>query len=342
MRAHVRPVARICHYCQSIVSRLQEAVERNDPDELLRIVDGLCSSRDWADLELLDRLCIDAVERGRQLWGVSAHIHYRLALEGPGVNAGPVITERASRFLLGPLPEVAASTHTWADLADHVPVGPARAVVAHERVMRGEDLRGIDVDTSVLEIPLVLQAWEPSYELASFKSAKAHFPMPDLPPLDRVELPGPLPRLASDDAADGLAALVEPWAESSNGNVDVAVVDGNALEAIASLGLRQAAAARLTTQQAMALMAWAGASGGAYAPRQGCAAGRFGAWWAASCITGLVDGWPVDGGALGGACDEIRWYMWSDLFPATGWSFHLAADDPLDGLGWAIAASDAA
>ena len=324
------------------MSRLDEAVERNDPDELLRIVDGLCSSRDWDDLELLDRLCIDAVERGRQLWGVSAHIHYRLALEAPGSHAGPVITEQASRFLLGPLPEVAASTHAWADLADHIPVGPARSIVAHERVMRGEDLRTEDVDPGVLEIPLLLEPWEPDYALASYKSAEAHFPMPNLPAIERIEVPRAAERLTPDDAGEGLAALVGPWAESSNGNAEVSVVEGTAFEAISSLGLRQAGAAQLTTQQAMALMAWAGASGGAYAPRQGCASGRFGAWWGAACITGLVEDWPVDGAALGEACDEIRWYVWSDLFPATGWAFHLAADDPLDGLAWAISASDAA
>ena len=322
---------------------LKEVVERNDPDELLRLVDGLCSTRSWDDLVSLDLLCMEAVERGRQLWGVSAHIHYRLALEAPGAYAGPVITETASRFLLGPLPEVVASTHEWDDVAPHIPEGPARSIAAHERVVRGEDLtRASDIDPGVLEIPLALEGWEPAYALAAFGSDKAHFPMPDLPPINRTPLPASVNRLESDDAAEGLAALVEPWASSSNGNVEVTTVDGTALEAIATLGLAQAATAELTTEQAMALMAWAGASGGAYAPRQGAAAGRFGAWWAAACITGLVDDWPVAGDELARACDEIKWVAWSDLFPSTGWTFHIAAEDPLDGLAWAISATDAA
>lgn len=322
---------------------LRQAVERNDPDELLRLVDGLCSSRRWDDLVTLDLLCVEALERGKQLWGVSAHIHYRLALEAPGEFAGPVITERASRFLLGPLPEVAASTHAWDDLAGHIPSGPARAITAHERVVRGDDLRAVDdVDPAVLEIPLARQPWEPDYALASYESAKASFPMPDLPPIDRVELPPGVERLPADEAAEGLVALVEPWAESSNGNVEVSHVEGSALQAIASLGVRAVGLAPLSSRQAMALMAWAGASGGAYAPRQGAAAGRFGAWWAAACVTGLVDAWPVEGAELAGACNEVRWWAWSDLFPSTGWSFHLAAEDPLDGLAWAISASDAA
>ena len=49
----------------------------------------------------------------------------------------------AGRFALGPLSEVAASTHTWAELAPHAPPGPLAAVTAHERVVRGEDLRRI-------------------------------------------------------------------------------------------------------------------------------------------------------------------------------------------------------
>ncbi len=325
------------------MSDLREAVERNDPDELLRLVDGLCSSRQWEQLVTLDLLCVDALERGKQLWGVSAHIHYRLALEAPGEFAGPVITERASRFLLGPLPEVAASTHSWHELADHIPSGPARAVTAHERVVRGDDLQAADdIDPAVLEVPLVREPWEPEYALATYESSQATFPMPDLPPIDRIDLPAAVERLAPDEAAEGLAALVEPWAESSNGNVEVAHVEGSALQAIASLGVRAVGVAPLSTRQAMALMAWAGASGGAYAPRQGAAAGRFGAWWAGACVTGLVDSWPVEGGELAQACDEVNWFAWSDLFPSTGWSFHLAAEDPLDGLAWAISASDAA
>lgn len=324
------------------MSRLSEAVERDDPDELLHIVDGLCASRDWDDLVHLDELCVAAVERGKQLWAISSHIHYRLALEAPGSYAGGVISDAASRFMLGPLPEVAAATHTWEELADHLAPGPARAIVAHERVIRGEDLTGEDVDTSVLEIPLVLHEWEPSYALAEYSSDKAQFAMPRLPAIEPVQLPEQIERFDPDDAAEGLAALVEPWAESSNGNIDLAAVAGTAFQAVASLGLRRAGAAELSTSEALALMAWAGASGGAYAPRQGAAAGRFGAWWAAACITGLVDGWPVDPDELGTACDEIGWFMWSDLFPSTGWGFHLAAEDPLDGLAWAIAATDAA
>src|SRR5262249_38730535 len=77
-----------------------------------------------------------------QLWPVAAHAEYRLALESPGRWAATMLVEGAGRFAPGPLPEVAASTHEWADLAPHAPYGPPSVLAAHERVVRGEDLIG--------------------------------------------------------------------------------------------------------------------------------------------------------------------------------------------------------
>lgn len=324
------------------MTSLHEAVERNDPDELLRIVDGLVSGREWEDLLRLQLLCDSAVERGKQLWGVSAHIDYRLALEAPGAYAGAVVTEDASRFLLGPLPEVAASTHTWDELAEHLPPGPARAITAHERVVRGDDLTGSGVDPQVLEIPLVLAVWEPQYAVATYRSDRADFPTPELPSTSIIEL-GKAGTVIDDEAAtEALRDLVGPWGDSSNGHVDVVAVEGSAHEAIAALGVPAASAVRLSPAQAMAMMGWAGASGGAYARRRGAAAGRFAAWWAAAAVTGMIDDWPVQADDLGEAVAELRWLWWSDLAPATGWRFHLAAEDPAHGLAWAVAGIDGA
>ncbi len=289
------------------MSQLREAVERNDPDELLRIIDGLCASRDWEDMLTLRLMCDAAVERGKQLWGVSAHIDYRLALEAPGNYAGPVVTEDASRFLLGPLPEVAASTHTWDELTNHLPAGPARAVTAHERVMRGEDLTEAEnIDPYVLEIPLVVAEWEPDYATAAYRSNRADFPMPSLPGTQIVNLEEAGDAVADDDSVDGLRSLVGPWGDSSNGNIDVVAVDGTSTAAIAALGVRNASAVDLDPAAAMSVMAWAGASGGAYSPRRGAAAGRFAAWWAAAALTGMIDDWPVHPDHLGEAISELR------------------------------------
>jgi len=166
--------------------------------------------------------------------------------------------------------------------------------------------------------------------------------MPVLPGTEIVTLSEAGGPIEDDDAVEGLRALVGPWGDSSNGNIDVVAVGGAATAAIAALGVRNASAVSLDPATAMSVMAWAGASGGAYSPRRGAAAGRFAAWWAAAALTGMIEDWPVHPDDLGEAIAELRWLWWSDLAPATGWRFHLAAEDPEHGLAWAIAAIDSA
>jgi hypothetical protein len=56
----------------------------------------------------------------------------------------------------------------------------------------------------------------------------------------------------------------------------------------------------------------------------------------------LDDQWPVDADALGAAASELRWYVWSDLAPTTGWTCHMAVEDEGDGLAWCLSAVDGA
>jgi hypothetical protein len=56
----------------------------------------------------------------------------------------------------------------------------------------------------------------------------------------------------------------------------------------------------------------------------------------------MIDEWPVHPADLGEAIAELRWLWWSDLAPAIGWRFHLAAEDPEHGLAWAVAGIDGA
>src|SRR3989304_8468425 len=82
---------------------IKETVDGGDLDALIRLVDGLCSSRDWDGVvEVRDR-CRHALERGLQLWSAAEFAEYRLALEAPGSYAGAVLVEGAGRFALGPL-----------------------------------------------------------------------------------------------------------------------------------------------------------------------------------------------------------------------------------------------
>lgn len=322
------------------MTTISNVVERGNPDELLGLVNHLCTDEAWDDLVDLKHRCLEAVTRGKQLWGVAAHIDYRLALEAPGPWAAPVITEGAGRFTLGPLPEVTASTHLWGELDPYLPDGPARSVVAQERVVRGENLLHASVDPGILEIPLRLELWEPPYPLATYHPSKAEFPPPDLPPMRPVDLPRN-PEIISDVlSTNALTELTTVWTEESNGRSEASAVAGTAADAIAALGLRAARIVQITPQSGVAVMAWAGASGGAHGRRPGAAAGRFAAWWTVSELAGLE--WPPEPAELGEAVHRLAWYAWSDLFPPTGWTLHLAIEDPEEGLAWAVSAVDAA
>jgi hypothetical protein len=332
------PVAR-SHGSGGPTDRVAEAVEAGDLDELVRLVDGLCGAREWSEVIRLRDRCRLAVERGLQLWPAAEYAEYRLALEAPGPFAGPLIREGAGRFALGPLWEVAASTHRWADLDGHVPEGPARTMAAHERVVRGEDLEGAPgIDPAVLEVPLRLQAWEPRYPIAAYKADKAEFPNPPAPALEPVRLPAAGEPVDDPDGHEALYDLGRVWAEQSNGRCRVAVVEGPAAAAIAALVDEPPRAGAVDPADGLAWMAWAGASGGAYGRRRGTPAGRFAAWWAVAAIVGIE--WPADPAALGREVSRLEWLAWSPAGASGGWGLHLAVADRAEGMAWAVAASD--
>lgn len=316
---------------------IKEAVESGDLDRLTRLVDGLCASRDWDGVvELRDR-CRHAIERGLQLWPAAEFAEYRLALEAPGTYAGAVLVEGAGRFALGPLWEVAACSHSWADLSDHVPLGPARTLCAHERVIRGEDLTGDEsIDPGILDLPLVLASWEHVYPPAEYRSAEAAFPTPPRPRLRPVDLPRGGGQIPDDERVEALLALAAPWAEQSNGAVSALAVAGTAESAIAAHDRGEALAAEIDAATALAWMAWTGASGGAYARRRGTPMGRFGAWWAASAVAGLE--WPPEPDDFLEHLQAVRWLLWEPAGDPPGWSGSIAAEK--EGRAWALLAVD--
>ena len=98
----------------------------------------------------------------------------------------------------------------------------------------------------------------------------------------------------------------------------------------------------VSAADALAVMAWAAASGGAHGRRRGMAYGRFSAWWAVAAVAGRLDDWPFRPDDLGAAADGLRWYRWADGEgdSATGWSLHLAVEDARRGRAWAVRATD--
>jgi hypothetical protein len=335
-----------------------ELVDMGDLDALLVRIDHLCADHDWAGVVDLRDRSRRALERGRQLWPAASHAEYRLALEAPGREAATVLLPGAGRFALGPLPEVAASTHTWSELRPHLPRSPEAGMAAHERVVRGEDLSGDDgIDDTVLELPLRLQPWEPDYPLATYRAHEmevADVPSPALHPV-AASGGGPRPAAAGDEAGDdaeavrALTELAMAWKQESNGTVAARAVAGDAADAVAALGLDATPAgggrdglrmAEVSPAHAMAVMAGAAASGGAHGRRRGMAFGRFSAWWAAAAVAGRLDDWPFRPDELGEAVTDLRWYRWEIDPPSGGWSLRLAVEDPRRGRAWAVDATD--
>ena len=320
-------------------------IERGDLDELIRHVDRLVDQRDWDGVVDLRDRARRALERGKQLWPAASLAEYRLALEAPGEWAAQAVTDSPGRFTLGPLPEVAASSHEWSELAPFLANGPAAVLCAHERVLRGEDLTGIDLPgPDVLELPTRLQPWEPDYALAKYRPDKADFPMPELPApaVTAVERSRQTNASLADDAGTvaALRAVARTWITESNGRADAVAVEGSALDAIGALRPPVIRLIEVEPAQALAGLAWVAASGGAHGRRRGAAAGRFEAWWTAAALCGFDDDHTPSPDELGEAIGELRWWRWDAAEPTTGWELRLAIEDEADGLAWALAATD--
>jgi hypothetical protein len=323
-----------------VSARFQDLVEAADMNGLLRAVNVLCGERAWDDLlDLADR-CEDAIERGKQLWPIAAHIDYRAALEAPAEIAVSVLSAEAGRFMLGPLTEVVASTHTWTELAPHLDNPQLAAYVAQERVLRGEDLTGDDrAHAEILEMPLALEPWEPTYALATYRSDHVEVAEP-WTPTTPLRLLDPAPATAMEDAEleEVLLGLVAPWTSESNGAARVATVDGDALGAASLLTYGRLRMGPLLPAEALQRSAWAAASGGAHGRRRGAALGRSLAWYVTGILLGLDA--PVRAEDLASGLGDLRWHYWDEGEPEEGWALRLAIEHPADGWAVAIAATD--
>jgi hypothetical protein len=325
--------------------QLDALIHAVDLDGLVRLIDDQCSSRDWKGLLTLRDRCRAATrETGRQLWPAATLAEYRLALIAPAEWAARVLDGEAGRFTVGPLSEVVAQHHTWAELAPHLEPVPVALYVAHERAVRGEEIDPATLADlpPVLDIPAALQPWEPEYPLSTYGDAGAEHPEPAATPLTTsVEV---APGEVIDDAATELAVrhLVEPWTSSSTGRAETVCVEGDHRAAIGALGVRSARIAEIDSREAMAWLAWAGASGGAQGRRRGIANGRFSMWWLLGALGDLHDHWPPTNADVAALLAELEWYRWDAHEPAGGWRLQLAIADPAEGIAWAINASDRA
>jgi hypothetical protein len=317
-----------------------DLIEAADLNALLRAVDGMCAAREWDELFDLADACDDALDRGKQLWPISAHVDYRIALEAPGEYAASVLTPEIGRFAHGPLTEVAASTHTWDELVPHLSDPVTASYVAQERVLRGEALDADErAHPGLVDVPLRTQSWEPPYALATFRSNLVEVQEPWEPRAgwQDVEADAGAP-IEDAEVVDALLELVNPWTSESNGAARAVVTEGDAPAAIAAMSYGTVHLAPLGADEALRQMAWAAASGGAHGRRRGAALGRFSAWYTAALIADLP--WPAAPEALGAAVARLRWFAWDEEGPEEGWVLRIAVEDPEDGWAAALGATD--
>lgn len=317
-----------------------ELIEAADLNALLAVVSGLCGAREWDQLVSLAEMCEEAVERGKQLWPIAAHIDYRIALEAPAEYAAGVLESVAARWSHGPLTEVAASTHTWAELAPHIDDPVIGAFVAQERVLRGEDLRGDRrAHPEVLEMPLHLVSWEPSYPLATFGTDFVEVAEVDEPKVQMKEVV----RRAAEELDDpelvgAMVDLVIPWTTESNGAARAVVVEGDAVAAASLLTYDTLLVGPLTPAEAIQRIGWAAASGGARGRRRGAARGRQLTWQFAALLTDMQ--WPPSPDDLGAALGDLAWSRWDEGPSVEGWVLRFAVADDVSGWGAALSATD--
>ncbi len=327
------------------LSEINQLIDRSDLDGLVRAVDDLCSSREWSSLLQLRNSCRLATASGKQLWPASTLGEYRLALLAPAHIAAQVVVEGSGRFTLGPLTEVIAQHHQWSELQDELPHSPIASFVAHECALRGQHIENPADVFDALETPLALQAWEPNYELAVYRDNSAEFPSPELPPTSTsrvvtAALSSEIGKSQDNAVVDAVHQLVGAWTTSSNGALQVGAARGDETSALASLGIASATLRELEPTKAMALLAWAGASGGAFGRRRGAAAGRDSAWWLLGALSGRSNQWPLKNNEVGNVLHSLKWWWFDANESPTGWQLQLVIVDDQRGLSWAINARD--
>jgi hypothetical protein len=300
---------------------------------------------EWDALLALRDACLAATEEtGRQLWGPARYAAYRIALDGPAPLAAAMLEPGVLRFGLGPLTEVIAQHHTFAELDAHLDA-TSRPVVAQERVLRGEDLRDVPDVVGPDDPPAVLQPFEPAYTVPEYRAderldgtflprGSATFSPPPVPPVSLAT--GSAVPTRARAVARVLEDAVAVWEAQSGADVRVSAVAGPPSAVLATLGRTRAEVRASTVPDLLGLVAFAAASGGVHGRRRGGAAGRAQAWWLARTATGLdrTDGVPVDD--LEFALEDLELLeLRSDASAA--WRLELAIGAP--GGEWAVAVS---
>lgn len=321
-----------------MAASLDELIQRADLDGLVRHVDDACSSRDWDHVLRIRDDARAAVATGRQLWPIATLANFRLALWAPAHLAVRALDDSARTFMPGPVSEILAVHHSWADLEPHLAHGHDRSLVAYERALRGDLID--EGEPMVLEIPFAPAPWEPAYALAGYDDDGVIDEMPEFVYRWSPCATTPTEPLR-DDTVQVFAQMMSPWTAQSDGTARAVVVEGGLEEALGGLNVSDARVSPLTTDEMVSWLAWAASSGGAHGKRRGVATGRSEALWMLTVFTGLDDDWPDSLDELGEVLEGLECHAFvSPDHPAQGWWMQTVIVDREEGLSLGLLARD--
>ena len=168
-----------------------------------------------------------------------------LALLAPAEWAAGVLDEGSGRFTIGPLTEVVAQQHTWAELAPLLePVhGRPSSPTSGRCAARPSTTARSPRSPMCSACPTASAAGSPTTCWPMYHDAGAEFPSPP-PPAALVDVDGPPgadPEVLDDPTVElAVRQLVEPWTTSSNGHAELVAVEGDAAAALRALGVTTA------------------------------------------------------------------------------------------------------
>jgi hypothetical protein len=241
---------------------------------------------------------------------------------------------------MGPLTEVIAQNHQWSELSEFLDPSPTSTYIAYECAIRGQK-----VDSELfpaLESPCTLLPIETNYALAEYHDNEAKFPTPAIPEMgNEITIPESSATVIQDsDASTAFHQLADAWTTQSNGELRMSCVEGSVLDALGALNVPEARLSLLASGEALAWLAWAGASGGAHGRRRGNALGRDAAWWTIAALTEKTFHWPLGNEKLEAATNSLQWFWWDANESTTGWQLQLCIHHADRNRSWAISVHD--
>jgi hypothetical protein len=251
-----------------------------------------------------------------------------------------VVDEEAGRFTMGPLTEVIAQNHQWSELSEFLEPSPTSTYIAYECAIRGQK-----VDSELfpaLESPSTLLPIETKYALAEYHDNEAKFPTPAIPEMgSAIAIPESSATIIQDpEVSAAFHQLADAWTTQSNGELQISCVEGSVLDALGALNVQEARLSLLASGEALAWLAWAGASGGAHGRRRGNALGRDAAWWTIAALAEKTFHWPIGNEELEDAANSLQWFWWDNNEPTTGWNVKLCVHHAQRNQSWAISLND--